>query len=106
MKLKPRSECTCGCHTNPGMMHIVACCEPDKLGQWYIRADDPKCLVHGCENHPSQGQFVGDLCLPCHSMITTGKVHNRDLTFVGDLHREVNQYRKIAKLFTGVMKDD
>jgi hypothetical protein len=24
-----RSECTCACHTNPGVMHVAACCRPD-----------------------------------------------------------------------------
>lgn len=24
-----RSECKCGCHKHPGMMHITACCQPD-----------------------------------------------------------------------------
>lgn len=30
--LRKRSECTCSCHGNPGMMHFVACCEPDAIG--------------------------------------------------------------------------
>jgi len=25
-----RSERKCGCHTNPGMIHFMACCEPDE----------------------------------------------------------------------------
>lgn len=24
-----RSECTCACHTNPGVIHVAACCRPD-----------------------------------------------------------------------------
>jgi len=24
-----RSECTCACHYNAGIMHAAACCEPD-----------------------------------------------------------------------------
>lgn len=31
-----------------------------------------KCLVLGCANHTHEGRFVGDLCGPCHEMITTG----------------------------------
>lgn len=27
--LKKRSECTCSCHTDPHMKHMVACCQPD-----------------------------------------------------------------------------
>lgn len=26
-----RSECRCNCHTNPGIIHITACCTPDEL---------------------------------------------------------------------------
>ena len=30
-----QSECSCGCHTNPGVMHIVACCRPDPdMSKW------------------------------------------------------------------------
>lgn len=32
-----------------------------------------KCLVHGCVNHSNEGRFVGELCGPCHGMITSGK---------------------------------
>lgn len=32
-----------------------------------------KCIVHGCQNHTHQGKFVGDLCMPCHIMLTTGR---------------------------------
>jgi hypothetical protein len=32
-----------------------------------------KCIVKGCENHKHQGLFVGDLCTPCHSMLSEGK---------------------------------
>jgi hypothetical protein len=34
-----------------------------------------KCLVFGCENHSNQGTFIGDLCAPCHRLITTGEVN-------------------------------
>ncbi len=27
--LKPKVKCTCMCHSNPGVMHIVACCDSD-----------------------------------------------------------------------------
>lgn len=32
-----------------------------------------KCIVKGCQNHRHQGAFVGDLCKPCHVMLTEGK---------------------------------
>ena len=33
-----------------------------------------KCIMKGCKNHTNEGKFVGDLCAPCHSLITTGKI--------------------------------
>lgn len=32
-----------------------------------------KCIVKDCVNETGQGAFVGDLCLPCFKIITTGK---------------------------------
>ena len=32
-----------------------------------------KCIVKGCQNHRHEGRFVGDLCAPCHGMLTEGK---------------------------------
>ena len=33
-----------------------------------------KCIVHGCENRKGEGTFVGELCSPCHTMLTTGRI--------------------------------
>ncbi|QIG71619.1 hypothetical protein EVB94_148 [Rhizobium phage RHph_TM40] len=68
-----------------------------------------KCLVKGCMNESDQGTFIGDLCLPCHDMITTGKIHHTNPTFIGDLQRQIGKYDKIAKFhqqFMEVMKDE
>ena len=43
-----------------------------------------KCIVYGCKNHESEGGFVGDLCTPCHTMITTGELMPSD-SFLGFL---------------------
>jgi len=32
-----------------------------------------KCIVKDCENHTHQGAFVGVLCMPCHTFLTTGE---------------------------------
>jgi hypothetical protein len=32
-----------------------------------------KCIVKDCENHKDQGVFVGVLCMPCHTFLTTGE---------------------------------
>ncbi len=31
------------------------------------------CIVKGCSNHRHKGKFVGNLCSPCHTFITTGE---------------------------------
>lgn len=31
-----------------------------------------KCIVLNCANHRHGGKFVGDLCAPCHTFISTG----------------------------------
>lgn len=41
-----------------------------------------KCLVKGCENHSHEGKFVGELCKPCHIMLTEGKVSPSNAWFV------------------------
>lgn len=47
-----------------------------------------KCLVKGCLNHYGEGVFRGELCSPCHEMLTTGKVHPKNVTFIGMLNRK------------------
>ena len=31
-----------------------------------------KCIVMNCENHSNEGEFVGDLCFPCHEFVSSG----------------------------------
>ena len=31
------------------------------------------CIVKGCRNHRGEGRFIGALCSPCHTFITTGE---------------------------------
>lgn len=33
-----------------------------------------RCIVKGCPNHKGEGLFMGDLCAPCHRMLTTGSI--------------------------------
>lgn len=58
---------------------------------------DRKCLVRGCENYSDAGTFVGDLCFPCHEMITTGQIHPTNITFIGVLSRECEQTRALVE---------
>ena len=56
----------------------------------------PKCcLVKGCENHSSQGKFIGGLCLPCHTMLTTGKLRS-GATFIHDMQARLHKIIDIA----------
>jgi hypothetical protein len=48
-----------------------------------------KCLVKGCQNHQGEGGFVGDLCSPCHRMITQGLVDEHGLTFIHALAKKL-----------------
>lgn len=48
--------------TRPGNLHFK---QRDEL--------EMKCIVKNCKNHTHQGQFVGDMCLPCYQFITTGQ---------------------------------
>jgi hypothetical protein len=37
-----------------------------------------RCLIPGCANHTDEGDFVGDLCGPCHSYLVKNKgVHSQ-----------------------------
>jgi len=31
-----------------------------------------RCIVLNCGNHRHEGKFVGDLCVPCYTFISTG----------------------------------
>jgi hypothetical protein len=47
-----------------------------------------KCLVHKCENFTDQGRFVGDLCAPCHQILTTGYVGPTS-SFLGEMNKRL-----------------
>lgn len=53
-----------------------------------------KCCVHNCTNTTDQGQFVGDVCVPCHKFITLGT----------GTHSQA--YRNGANLFVKTMNMD
>lgn len=44
-----------------------------------------KCLVKGCTNHSHEGIFIGELCKPCHIMLSEGKVSPSTAWFVEEL---------------------
>jgi hypothetical protein len=55
-----------------------------------------KCLVKGCENHSSQGKFIGDLCMPCHEMITSGRVTSTGITFIHSIRERLRTISTLA----------
>jgi hypothetical protein len=65
-------------------------------------APPSKCLVKGCTNHSDQGTFIGNLCHPCHSMLTTGAVGLNGNTFVHSLR---DRLLKIANIATYPTKE-
>ena len=64
------------------------------------RMKDNKCIVHGCSNHADQGRFVGEMCSPCHTMITTGKVMPTDsfLNQITSLEADNEKLKNILRL--------
>lgn len=39
---------------------------------------DKECIVLNCKNKISQGNFIGDICVPCYEFITMGKgIHSQ-----------------------------
>ena len=43
-----------------------------------MKAFRKKCIVMNCVNHADEGEFVGDLCSPCHKFVTSGRgVHSQ-----------------------------
>ena len=59
-----------------------------------------KCIVYQCENYKGQGLFVGDLCGPCHHMLTTGQINEPSMDFVSRL------YKSAPKLVAKIVQDE
>lgn len=47
-----------------------------------------ECIVKGCKNRKNQGQFVYDICQPCHTHITTGEIGYTD-SFLGKMFNDI-----------------
>ena len=56
-----------------------------------------KCIVAGCQNHKDEGRFVGDLCVPCYNMITTGRIKH-GTTFIHKLASRSDLLESAKKL--------
>lgn len=53
-----------------------------------------RCIVKDCQNHRHEGKFVGDLCSPCHTFITTGEGEHSQA------------YRNSQREFIGLTKEE
>ena len=61
-----------GMISGPGGIIVCEKCHQIKIAH----ETGKKCIAKGCENHVGdvgEGTFVGDLCSPCHSFISTGE---------------------------------
>jgi len=45
------------------------------------------CIVKGCSNNSTEGEFIGDLCVPCSTYLTTGNIGPTD-SFLRDIRKE------------------
>ena len=54
-----------------------------------------KCIVKGCTNTSDKGMFVGELCQPCHTMITTGTVRS-GTTFIHEVRERLTKICNLA----------
>lgn len=53
-----------------------------------------KCMVRGCPNESDYGTFIGDLCFPCYTTITTGKISPHSMSFISALKRENDKLKE------------
>ena len=71
-----------------------------------------KCIVHNCPNHKHEGSFIGDLCAPCHTMITSGEI-KYGKTFVHEIRDRIEELEatlakavEIAEVLSGAVEYD
>jgi hypothetical protein len=82
--------------SNPLYDSTVRCAKARAVIDNHFGVSRRKCLVAGCTNHTDEGQFVGDLCGPCHSMITSGNIQsNGGGGWIGDAARLAKAMRKL-----------
>lgn len=52
-----------------------------------------KCMIKGCTNKKIEGNFIGDMCVPCYDMITKGQM-NPSNNFIYKLWIEYEELNK------------
>lgn len=45
-----------------------------------------RCIVYGCTNYEGEGEFVGDICYPCHRMLVSGIITPSSAFFVEQIN--------------------
>lgn len=63
-----------------------------------------ECMVKGCTNKKHEGNFVGDMCVPCYEMITTGEI-KYGKTFIHDLRDKIVKHEELLSNLTDVLEE-
>jgi hypothetical protein len=63
-----------------------------------------KCIIYGCNNKKNQGNFIGNLCVPCYEMITTGEI-KYGYTFIHEINREKCRLEQIIEKLTDTLEE-
>lgn len=70
------------------------------------KVKDEECILHGCTNKKSEGNFIGDICVPCYKIITQGDLKQPSTNFIHKLAKRKSKSK--GQLFKGFwisMKD-
>ncbi len=57
-----------------------------------------KCIVSGCTNHAHEGRFMGDLCSPCYTMLTSGTISG-GTTFIHAMRNRITKIKSAIDSF-------
>lgn len=53
-----------------------------------------ECFVYGCTNKKHEGNFIGDICCPCYTIITTGNLEQPSNNFI---HKLALKYKALKE---------
>lgn len=72
-----------------------------------IDKNPKKCVVKGCTNKTNEGNFVGDICAPCHEYMTKHNV-SKELIHIEDRMKHLHKLTKedLEKLYEFCSKDN
>ena len=61
--------------------------------------EEKHCIVYGCTNKSSEGRFIGDLCVPCYEMLSTGKFNFNSSNLVVTIANENKKLKEQLKKY-------